>query len=50
MKTGMSERSTQGHYIPTPAAKLGKGRFQPVGTFIDEGELMTTMPRAPAST
>jgi len=44
MKTGMSENIMQGHYIPTPSAKLGKGRFDPVGTFIDEGEMMTTKP------
>jgi hypothetical protein len=45
MKSGMSETITQGHYISTPSAKLGKGKFDPVGTFIDEGELMTTKPR-----
>ena len=31
----------QGHYISTPAARLGKGTFDQVGTFIDEGEMNT---------
>ena len=45
MKTAMSEKMTQGHYIPTGSPKLGKGSFQPVGTFIDEGEMTTTAPK-----
>ena len=45
MKTGMSEKMDQGHFISTPWAKLGKGRADMVGTCIDEGELMTTKPR-----
>ena len=45
MKTGMSETITQGHYISTPGPKLGKGKADLVGTFIDEGEMTTTSPR-----
>lgn len=44
-KTGMSASMDQGHYIPTGSPKLGKGMFQPVGTFIDEGELTSTAPK-----
>jgi hypothetical protein len=46
MKTGMSESITQGHYLPTGSPKLGKGTFQAVGTFVDEGEMTTTTPKA----
>jgi hypothetical protein len=45
-KTGMSESIDQGHYLPTSAPKLGKGMFQQVGTFLDEGELTSTTPKA----
>jgi hypothetical protein len=44
-KTGMSEMIEQGHYVPTPGPKLGKGMFDQVGTFIDEGDMTTTMPK-----
>lgn len=44
-KTGMSANMEQGHYLATSSPKLGKGMFQPVGTFLDEGELMTTTPK-----
>lgn len=44
-KTGMSESMDQGHYIPTGSPKLGKGKFDPVGTFIDEGDMTTTAPK-----
>lgn len=44
-KTGMSENMDQGHYIPTASPKLGKGKFDQVGTFIDEGDLTTTTPK-----
>lgn len=40
-KTGMSENIEQGHYLPTPAARLGKATFDQVGTYIDEGEMNT---------
>ena len=43
--SGMAEKIEQGHYIPTPGPKLGKGTFDQVGTFIDEGELTTTTPK-----
>jgi hypothetical protein len=43
-KTGMSENIEQGHYLPTSSPKLGKGKFDAVGTFIDEGAMMTTAP------
>ena len=36
MKTAMSEKMSQGHFIPTPSPKPGKGTFQQVGTFIDD--------------
>ena len=45
MKTGMSEMIDQGHYLATSSPKLGKGKFDAVGTFIDEGDLTTTMPK-----
>ena len=45
MKTGMSEKSRRGIIYVLLGAKLGKGKVDTVGTFIDEGELMTTMPR-----
>ena len=44
-RTGMAEHIEQGHYIPTPGPKLGKGTFDQVGTFIDEGELTTIHPK-----
>ena len=44
-RTGMSESMEQGHYISAPAPTLGKGTFQQVGTFLDEGELTTTHPK-----
>lgn len=43
-RSGMSEHIEQGHYISTPSPKLGKGTFDQVGTFIDEGEMTTIMP------
>ena len=36
-KTGMAETIEQGHYVATPGPKIGKGTFDQVGTFIDEG-------------
>ena len=36
----------QGHYVPTPGPRLGKGTFDQVGTFIDEGEMTTITPKA----
>ena len=44
-RTGMSETIEQGHYVPTPGPKFGKGTFDQVGTFIDEGEMTTTTPK-----
>ena len=44
-KTGMSENIDQGHFLPTSSPKLGKGKFDAVGTFIDEGDMTTVMPR-----
>ena len=44
-KTGMSEMIEQGHYVPTPGPKLGKGTADLVGTFIDEGEMTTVTPK-----
>jgi hypothetical protein len=44
-RTGMAETIEQGHYIHTSAPKLGKGTFDQVGTFIDEGEMTTTTPK-----
>lgn len=44
-RSGMSEHIEQGHYIATAAPTLGKGAFDQVGTFIDEGEMTTTAPR-----
>jgi hypothetical protein len=41
-RTGMAEHIEQGHYISTPGPKLGKGTFDQVGTFIDEGEMTST--------
>lgn len=34
-----------GHHEPSNAPSLGKGQFQQVGTFIDEGDMNTTTPR-----
>jgi hypothetical protein len=45
MRSGMSERMEQGHYLPTSSPKLGKGTVQQVGTFLDEGDMTTTTPR-----
>ena len=45
-RTGMAETIEQGHYVATPGPKLGKGTFDQVGTFIDEGEMTTTTPKA----
>ena len=42
----MNTHIEQGHYTPTPAPKLGKGKFDQVGAFIDEGEMTTTTPKA----
>ena len=42
---GMAETIEQGHYVATPAPQPGKGKFDAVGTFIDEGEMTTTAPR-----
>lgn len=45
-KTGMSERvDVGGHYVPSAVPKLRKGQFQQVGTFIDEGDMTTVMPK-----
>ena len=44
-RTGMSETIEQGHYVATPGPRLGKGTFDQVGTFIDEGELTTIHPK-----
>ena len=44
-KSGMADHIEQGHYIPTTSPKLGKGTFDQVGTFIDEGEMTTTTPK-----
>jgi hypothetical protein len=43
--TGMSETIDQGHHVPSKAPSLAKGNFQQVGTFIDEGDMTTIMPR-----
>jgi hypothetical protein len=46
MKTGMSSTiGCGGHHEPTKAPALAKAKFQQVGTFIDEGDMTTTMPR-----
>ncbi len=45
-RSGMSEHIEQGHYISTPAPTLGKGTFDQVGSFIDEGEMTSTKPMA----
>ena len=45
-KSGMAENIEQGHYLATPGPKLGKGTFDQVGTFIDEGEMTTIHPKA----
>lgn len=45
-RTGMSEMIEQGHYVPTASPQLGKGKFDAVGTFIDEGEMTSTTPKA----
>lgn len=34
-----------GHHEPSNAPSLGKGQFQQVGTFIDEGDMNTITPR-----
>lgn len=44
-RTGMAETIEQGHYVATASPKIGKGTFEPVGTFIDEGEMTTTTPK-----
>ena len=44
-KTGMAENIEQGHYLSTPGPKLGKGTFDQVGTFSDEGEMTTITPK-----
>jgi hypothetical protein len=46
MAKGMASRVEDGgHYDPTMAPKLMKGQFQPVGTFIDEGDMTTVSPK-----
>lgn len=35
----------QGHYYPSTAARIGKGTFDQVGTFIDEGDMDTISPK-----
>ena len=45
-RSGMAESIEQGHFLHTSSPKLGKGTFDPVGTFIDEGEMTTTTPKA----
>jgi hypothetical protein len=45
-KTGMSNRvDVGGHYEPSKAPSLNKGQFQQVGTFIDENDMTTVMPK-----
>ena len=41
----MNKPMDQGHYVSTPSPKLGKGTFDAVGAFIDEGEMTTTTPK-----
>lgn len=41
----MSENMEQGHYYPSTAARIGKGTFDQVGTFIDEGDMDTISPK-----
>lgn len=43
--TSMSDVIEQGHYVATKAPSLNKGQFQQVGTFIDENDMTTVMPR-----
>ena len=43
--TGMSDVIEQGHHVATKAPSLGKGTYQAVGTFIDEGDMTTTSPK-----
>lgn len=45
MGKGMAETIDQGHYVPSKAPSLSKGEFEQVGTFMDEGDMTTTMPR-----
>jgi hypothetical protein len=45
MGKGIAAPIEQGHYDPTKAPSLAKGSFQQVGTFIDEGDMTTVMPR-----
>ena len=45
-RTGMSDLVEYGgHHVSTINPKLGKGTFDAVGTFIDEGEMTTTTPK-----
>jgi len=45
-KTGMSARISEGgHFEPSSAPKLKKGQFQPVGTYVGEGDMMSVEPR-----
>lgn len=46
MGKGMAGRVDEGgHFEPNKAPSLAKGQFQQVGTFIDEGDMTTVMPR-----
>jgi hypothetical protein len=46
MAKGMASRIMEGgHYEPAKAPSLMKGEFQAVGTFIDEGDMTTVMPK-----
>ena len=45
MGRGMAAPIDQGHSDSSKAPSLSKGQFQQVGTFIDEGDMTTVMPR-----
>ena len=45
-RTAMSEVIEQGHHVASKAPSLAKGQFQQIGTFVDEGEMTTIMPKA----
>lgn len=45
-KTGMSQAvGCGGHHEESKAPALRKGQFQPVGTYIGEGDMTTVNPR-----
>jgi hypothetical protein len=42
---GMAADIEQGHYVATKAPSLNKGEFQQVGTFMDDGDMTTIVPK-----